>query len=81
MCGEECTYLALLTSAITDTPAKISLCEMYKIVPQILRTYHLSLVDGAQDWETHNYWFHKTSGVNTKVQVRNVDEVISKIQG
>lgn len=51
--------------------AKISLCEIYKLVPQILRIFHLSLVDGEQEWETHNYWFHKASRVNAKVQVRD----------
>lgn len=50
---------------------KISLCEMYKLVPQILHIYHILLVDDAHDWTTHNYWFHKASSVNTKVEVRD----------
>lgn len=49
----------------------ISLCEMYKMIPQLLRAYHVELVQPARSWTTHNYWFNKPSEVYTRVTARN----------
>jgi len=49
---------------------KISLCEMYKVIPQLLRDFDLELLEPEKEWETHNYWFNKPTKVYTKVQRR-----------
>lgn len=48
----------------------ISLCEMYKMIPQLLRGYKLELVEPQRSWKTHNYWFNKPSEVYTRVTTR-----------
>lgn len=49
---------------------QVSLCEMYKMIPQLLREYHLDLVESGKNWETHDYWFNKPSNVRTRVTKR-----------
>ncbi|KAF4468535.1 pisatin demethylase [Fusarium albosuccineum] len=41
----------------------ISLCEMYKLVPQLLLSFDLE--DMGTEWTTHNYWLNKLSKVFT----------------
>ncbi|CAK7221894.1 hypothetical protein SBRCBS47491_004685 [Sporothrix bragantina] len=48
----------------------ISLCEMYKMIPELLRAYHIELVHPEHEWTTHNYWFNKPSNVETRVTAR-----------
>ncbi|TPX07530.1 uncharacterized protein E0L32_002133 [Thyridium curvatum] len=52
----------------------ISLCEMYKMIPQLLRSYHLELAEPDQQWSCHNYWFHKPSNVRTRIKARTVSQ-------
>ncbi|CAK7201538.1 hypothetical protein SEUCBS139899_004244 [Sporothrix eucalyptigena] len=49
----------------------ISLCEMYKMIPALLRSFHLELVHPERTWTTHNYWFNKPSHVDTRVTARS----------
>ncbi|KAF3031644.1 hypothetical protein E8E12_000748 [Didymella heteroderae] len=46
----------------------ISLCEMYKAIPQLLRQFQLELVKA--EWETRNYWFNKPAKVHVRVRPR-----------
>ncbi|KAE8871021.1 hypothetical protein PTNB29_01365 [Pyrenophora teres f. teres] len=39
----------------------ISLCEIYKLVPQLLRSFHIRFAEPEREWETRNYWFNKPS--------------------
>jgi cytochrome P450 len=41
----------------------ISLMEMSKLVPQLLRRYHVQLADPTAEWELHDYWFVKQEGL------------------
>jgi cytochrome P450 len=50
------------------TQRQISLCEMYKVIPQLVRTFHLELVDPEKEWKTSNYWFNKPSKVYTRLR-------------
>ncbi|CAK7216664.1 hypothetical protein SCUCBS95973_002883 [Sporothrix curviconia] len=50
---------------------QISLCEMYKMIPELLRAYRLELVHPERAWTTHNYWFNKPSNVETRVTARS----------
>jgi hypothetical protein len=43
---------------------------MYKVIPQLLRSFDLELSEPENEWETHNYWFNKPSKVHTKVHCR-----------
>ncbi|EEU37985.1 uncharacterized protein NECHADRAFT_3047, partial [Fusarium vanettenii 77-13-4] len=40
----------------------ISLCEMYKMIAQLLLSFDLE--DACTEWKTSNYWFNKPSNVN-----------------
>ncbi|KAK4498262.1 hypothetical protein PRZ48_010919 [Zasmidium cellare] len=48
----------------------ISLLELYKLVPTILRTYELELVDGDQPWRVENRWFVPQFGFEVKLRKR-----------
>ncbi|KAJ9647724.1 hypothetical protein H2199_001498 [Coniosporium tulheliwenetii] len=48
----------------------ISLCEMYRVIPQLLRSYYLELAESRVLRETHNYWFNKPSNVQTRLRRR-----------
>jgi hypothetical protein len=43
---------------------------MYKLVPQLLRSFDLELVNPAEEWKTSNFWFNKPSRVYTKLRNR-----------
>ncbi len=49
---------------------KISLSEIYKLVPQLLRLFKIRLADPSKEWKTTNYWFHKQTGVNVYIDER-----------
>jgi len=48
----------------------ISLLEVYKLVPTVLRTFELSLEDPTKEWKVHNAWFVKQLDFRTKFQKR-----------
>ncbi|KAH7371279.1 cytochrome P450 [Pyrenochaeta sp. MPI-SDFR-AT-0127] len=48
----------------------ISLSEIYKLIPQLLRSFHLELLEPDKEWETQNHWFNKPSKVYTNVRRR-----------
>ncbi|ERF72247.1 hypothetical protein EPUS_02134 [Endocarpon pusillum Z07020] len=48
----------------------ISLSEIYKLVPQIIRVFHIGLADPSKEWKTHNYWFNKQTEVNIFIKDR-----------
>jgi hypothetical protein len=41
----------------------ISLMEMSKLVPQLLRRYHVELADQQAEWTLHDYWFVRQEGL------------------
>jgi cytochrome P450 len=46
----------------------ISMLEMSKLVPQIVRDYDFVL-EGAGEWETINFWFVKPMNFKVKVKL------------
>ncbi|KAJ6276547.1 cytochrome P450, partial [Bipolaris maydis] len=48
----------------------ISLCEMYKVIPQLVRSFDLQLLDPRSEWKTRNYWFNKPRKVYTVIRYR-----------
>ncbi|KAG9767418.1 hypothetical protein KCU88_g7459, partial [Aureobasidium melanogenum] len=52
----------------------ISLAELHKLVPTVLRKFQLELWEEGQTWRTHNTWFNKQEGVEVRVTPRNLTE-------
>lgn len=50
--------------------SQISLSEIYKLVPQLVRLFHFRLVNPTKEWKTHDYWFNKQTGINIYVEER-----------
>ncbi|KAH8896794.1 cytochrome P450 oxidoreductase [Thozetella sp. PMI_491] len=48
----------------------ISLAELHKLVPQLLRTFTFELATPGLEWKTHNNWFNKQTGLNVHVKRR-----------
>lgn len=49
----------------------ISLSEIYKLVPQILRDFHICLADPSRGWKTHNFWFNKQTDICIYIKERS----------
>jgi hypothetical protein len=49
----------------------ISLLEMAKLVPQILRRFRIELVEPEKEWHLEGYWFVKQSGLMCKITRRS----------
>ena len=64
-------YLAFGSGARTCLGKNISLLEMSKLVPQILRNFNVELVNPEKEWELSGYWFVGQKGVICKVTKRN----------
>ncbi|KAI6713214.1 cytochrome P450 [Diplocarpon mali] len=48
----------------------ISLLEIYKVVPSLLRRFEITLEDPAKDWTVHNAWFVRQYGFRTLFKKR-----------
>ncbi|UPK95858.1 hypothetical protein LCI18_006793 [Fusarium solani-melongenae] len=48
----------------------ISLLELYKLVPTILRRFELELVNPETPWKLHNAWFVRQAGFNVRLKER-----------
>ncbi|KAH6995544.1 cytochrome P450 [Ilyonectria sp. MPI-CAGE-AT-0026] len=48
----------------------ISLLELYKLVPAVLRTFEIELVDPEATWNLHNAWFVRQKGFNVRLKER-----------
>lgn len=49
---------------------QIALAEMYKLLPRLLREYHLEFEDPNLEWKTQNFWFHKQTGIKVRISKR-----------
>ncbi|WAO96068.1 Hypothetical protein NCS54_01372900 [Fusarium falciforme] len=49
----------------------ISLLELYKFVPTILRRFELELVNPETPWKLHNAWFVRQAGFNVRLKERD----------
>ncbi|CAG8886333.1 unnamed protein product [Penicillium nalgiovense] len=45
----------------------ISLCELYKVIPELLRSYRLELSSPQKDLETSGFWFYKPAPMHIRV--------------
>ncbi|GME59387.1 cytochrome p450 [Neofusicoccum parvum] len=46
----------------------ISLLEIYKLVPAVLRSFEISLVNPEEEWTIHNAWFVKQSNFHVRLR-------------
>ncbi|PSN62351.1 cytochrome P450 [Corynespora cassiicola Philippines] len=49
----------------------ITLCEMYKLIPRLLQSFQIELVQPDEELKTFNYWFLKTSNVRMRLRQRS----------
>ncbi|KAI0205263.1 cytochrome P450 oxidoreductase [Astrocystis sublimbata] len=50
----------------------ISIAEIHKLVPEILRKFSFEMWDQDAQWTTHNFWFCKQTGLKVKVTKRKL---------
>ncbi|KJX99980.1 cytochrome P450 oxidoreductase like protein [Zymoseptoria brevis] len=48
----------------------ISILEMSKLIPELYRHFDFELTDPTTEWELHDYWFVKQTGLICKVKRR-----------
>ncbi|KAK4202014.1 putative cytochrome P450 pisatin demethylase-like protein [Triangularia verruculosa] len=48
----------------------ISMMEIYKALPELIRDYDLELADPSKEWSVNNIWFYQTKDVHTNVTKR-----------
>lgn len=49
----------------------ISLLEIYKLVPTMLRNFEIEMAEDGLEWKTHNAWFVKQVGFETTFKARS----------
>ncbi|KAI0022515.1 cytochrome P450 oxidoreductase [Xylariomycetidae sp. FL0641] len=50
----------------------ISIAEIHKMVPEVLREFRFELAEPQKNWTTRNLWFCKQTGINVRVSRREV---------
>ncbi|KAF2970786.1 hypothetical protein GQX73_g2847 [Xylaria multiplex] len=50
----------------------ISIAEIHKLVPEVLRKFKFEMWDQDAQWKTHNFWFCKQTGLKVKVTQRKI---------
>ncbi|CEI60005.1 unnamed protein product [Fusarium venenatum] len=63
--------LSFGAGARTCVGKNISLLELYKLVPTILRIFELELVNPETPWKLHNAWFVRQMGFNVRLKERD----------
>jgi hypothetical protein len=54
-----------------DRPGKsISMLEMTKFVPQVLRHFDVEWASSEEEWDISGYWFAKQSGVVMRLNLK-----------
>ncbi|KAA8893336.1 cytochrome P450 [Sphaerosporella brunnea] len=66
----ERSFFAFGAGSRTCIGKNISLMEMSKIIPQLLREYKLTLANPDKSWKTRNMWFVQQSGVDIILERR-----------
>ncbi|KAL4876901.1 cytochrome P450 [Aspergillus karnatakaensis] len=66
----DCHMLHFGGGSRTCIGKNIALAEIHKIIPDLLRSYRLELVDIGKEWTTRNFWFNKQTGIEVYVTMR-----------
>lgn len=48
----------------------ISILEMSKLIPRLVRDFEFTLENPDQEWDTENFWFVKPADFNVRVTRR-----------
>lgn len=48
----------------------ISLLEMTKLIPQLVRNFNFELEEPDKEWKTVNVWFVKQTNFNCRIKLR-----------
>ncbi|EGP91637.1 putative P450 monooxygenase [Zymoseptoria tritici IPO323] len=62
--------LSFGAGARTCLGKNISILEMSKLIPELYRHFDFELTDPTKEWELHDYWFVKQTGLICKVKRR-----------
>lgn len=68
----ETSFFTFGAGSRTCVGKHISLMELHKVVPQLLRRYRIELADPEVDWEVTNRWFVQQHGLNCVLKTRVV---------
>ena len=49
---------------------QISISEIHKLIPQVMREFDIELLDRGIEWTTNNMWFNKQTEIQVKVRRR-----------
>jgi cytochrome P450 len=69
----ETSFISFGAGSRTCVGKNISLMEMQKVVPQLLRRYSIELADPKAEWKTSNRWFVQQSGLVCRLTKRRAD--------
>lgn len=71
------TMLQFGMGARTCIGKNISLLEIYKLVPTVLRRFEVRLQDPSKDWTLHNAWFVRQLNFNTTFHRRELVQPVT----
>jgi cytochrome P450 len=60
----EASFISFGAGSRTCVGKNISLMEMHKMVPQLLREYTIELAEPKKEWTTKNHWFVQQNGLD-----------------
>lgn len=66
----ERNFLAFGAGSRTCLGKNVSLLEMGKLVPLVLRRFELELVEPEKEWEMRDYWFVQQTGLKVRMKER-----------
>lgn len=69
----ETSFISFGAGSRTCVGKNISLMEMQKVVPQLLRRYSINLAEPKAEWKTSNRWFVQQSGLVCRLTERKAD--------
>ncbi|KAJ9136521.1 Cytochrome P450 oxidoreductase [Coniochaeta hoffmannii] len=69
----EASFISFGAGSRTCVGKNISLMEMHKVIPQLLRRYSIELEDPKAEWKTSNRWFVQQSGLICRLTKRAKD--------
>lgn len=50
---------------------QISLCEIHKLVPELVRLYEIRLADPEEGFRSMNHWFNKPLPMSVRIRKRD----------
>jgi cytochrome P450 len=68
----EASFFTFGAGSRTCVGKHISLMELYKVIPELLRRYRVELPDPDAEWEVKNRWFVQQHGLNCVLKIREV---------